>query len=378
MRRTVILLLAALLVSLLAVSAANSAGTYLGKPSRCTNGPYSLRGKTIGLSFEESLSLFSQLQTDIQKFAQLGGCGLKFKITNANGDPAKQLTDAQSLIAQKVDLLFVNPAEPQGWEPVAAAAKAAGVLYMNWSSVIVGNATVNATVWQSEAGALAAVPAAKWINTKQGGKADVAMLVSLTDPGFQARATAFKKTLLKLAPGARFIATAPGGFNSSSVAETATLNLIQAHPTLKMIFADWDGATLGALQAAKESGKTDPNQFFIAGQDGSPEQLKDMEQPGTVLQDTGSLLFRLDAGLVERDMERLLLREPVMPLRLLVPELVTPANVSSVLALEDHPYTQPRSEFCKITAYFNIHQKQGMPLPAPNLKNPQKNSCGLG
>src|ERR1051326_7805376 len=112
MRRAAVLGVA-LLVTLLA---AGSASPYFGKPSHCTNGSKSLKGKTIGLSFEESLSLFSQLQTDIKKFASLGGCGLKFKITNANGDPAKQLTDSQSLIAQKVDLLFTNPAEPQGWE----------------------------------------------------------------------------------------------------------------------------------------------------------------------------------------------------------------------------------------------------------------------
>jgi ABC-type sugar transport system substrate-binding protein len=369
-----IALVSASLVTLLAAGAAYGSGAYFGKPSRCTNGSHSLRGKTIGLSFEESLSLFSQLQTDIKKFAALGGCGLKFKITNANGDPARQLTDVQSLIAQKVDLVFVNPAEPQGWEPIAASAKDAGIPYMNWSSVVVGAATVNATVWQSEAGAVVAVPAAKWINKQPGGKADVAMLVSLTDPGFQARAAAFKKTLLQLAPGAHFVATAPGGFNSSSVAEKATLNLIQAHPSLKMIFADWDGATLGAVQAAKESGKTDPSKFYIVGQDGSPEQLKLMQKPGSVLQSSGTLLFRLDAGVIERDMERLLLGLPVLPTRLLVPEPVTPANVNQVVALQDRPYTLPRSEFCKITAYFNIHLKSGDPLPKPTLKT----NCGLG
>jgi ribose transport system substrate-binding protein len=336
---------------------------------KCRNGDKTLDGKVVGLSFAQSQALFSQLQDDIKEFAKRSGCGLKFKVTNANGDPSKQLTDSEQLVAQGVDLLWTNPAEPPGWSLVQQKAKAAGIPYMNWSSIPVAGATTNATVAQAQAGALVAEPAAKWINEKHGGKADVAMLVSLTDPGFQARAKAFKEKLLQLAPGARVIATGPGGFTNPSVAEKTTLNLIRAHPSLKMIFANWDGASLGAAQAAREAGKTDPDQFYIAGQDGSPEQLQLMSKPGAVLQSSGTLLFRYDAGIVERDMERLLLGKPVPPLRLLIPELVTTENVKEVIALQSDPFNaNNKAIFDRITAYYDINLKPGDPLPSASQK----------
>jgi ribose transport system substrate-binding protein len=340
---------------------------------KCRNGDKTLNGKTVGLSFAQSQALFSQLQDDIKQFAKLSGCGLKFKITNANGDPSKQLTDSEQLIAQGVDLLWTNPAEPPGWNVVQQKAEAAGIPYMNWSSIPVAGATTNATVAQAQAGALVAKPAADWINQKQGGKADVALLVSLTDPGFKARAEAFKQKLMQLAPGARIIATGPGGFTDPSVAEKTTLNLIRAHPSLKMVFADWDGASLGAAQAAREAGKTDPDQFYIAGQDGSPEQLALMSKPGAVLQSSGTLLFRYDAGIVERDMERLLLGKPVPPLRLLIPELVTTKNVKQIQALQSDPFSPANKDiFNKITAYYDINLKPGDPLPGANTQPVQE------
>jgi galactofuranose transport system substrate-binding protein len=340
---------------------------------KCRNGDKTLEGKTIGLSFAQSQALFSQLQDDIKEFAKRSGCGLKFKVTNANGDPSKQLTDSQQLVAQGVDLLWTNPAEPPGWSVVQQKAKAAGIPYMNWSSIPVADATTNATVAQAQAGALVAQPAADWIKAKQGGKADVALLVSLTDPGFQARADAFKKKLLELAPGAKIIATAPGGFTDPSVAEKATLNLIRAHPSLKMVFADWDGASLGAAQAAREAGKTDPDQFYIAGQDGSPEQLALMSKPGAVLQSSGTLLFRYDAGIVERDMERLLLGKPVPPTRLLIPELVTTANVKKIEKLQSDPFNPANaSVFKRITAYYDTPIKPGDPLPGADVQPVQE------
>src|SRR5262249_46556792 len=79
--------------------AANAAGAI---PPQCHHGKHSSMGATIGLSFAQQLSLFSQLQNDIEHFAKLTGCNWNFKVTNANGDPSNQITNAQQLIAQGV------------------------------------------------------------------------------------------------------------------------------------------------------------------------------------------------------------------------------------------------------------------------------------
>jgi len=64
-----------------------------------------LKGDVVGLNFEESESVFSQLQSDIEEFAKLSNCGLTFKVTNAQGDPATQVQQAEELITD--------------WEPAA-------------------------------------------------------------------------------------------------------------------------------------------------------------------------------------------------------------------------------------------------------------------
>ena len=376
MRRMII----ALLVALVGVTAltlefssvgsaarAKTAATYI---PQIVNLPcsknQSLKGKVVGLSFEQSLPLFSQLVSDIEQFAKLSNCGLSFKITNANGDPAKQVTDAQGLVTDKVNAVFTNVAEAPGWSVLGPLVKANHTVWYNWSSVPEPQATAQATVWQAAAGALVAKPACDWINKHFHGHAQVAMLVSLTDPGFQARSNAFKKSLLKICPGAQFVATGDGGFNTPTVAEQSTLNLIQAHPQVKVLFADWDGAALGAVTAARESNKTDPTQFYIASTDGSTAQLQDMAKPGAVLQSTGALLFRYDAGYVVRDITRLLLGEKVPLLRVLVPELVTTQNLSAFNTLINAPFSKSNAGvYPRISKYFNFRYSNTNQLPIP-------------
>lgn len=324
-----------------------------------------LKGKVVGLNFAQTQSLFSQLQADIEQFAALSRCGLSFKVTNAQGDPARQVQQAEQLITDKVNLLFTNPSESPGWGPVGPLAKANNTLWMNWSSVIESDATVNATVDQALSGSLVAEPVAQWINKYQGGHAQVAMLVSLTDPGFKARATAFEAKLKELVPGVQFVGTGNGGFDSPQTGQQSTLNLIQAHPGLKVIFADWDAATIGAVQAARSLGKTDPHQFFIAGQDGSTEQLQDMQKPGNVLQATGADIYRYDAGIIVRDMEMLLMGQKVLPTRYLIPELITPDTVQHFLGLQNDPFNDANSAvFNQITKYYPYHDTPTTKQPA--------------
>ena len=324
-----------------------------------------LKGKVVGLNFAQNQSLFSQLQADIEKFAALSRCGLTFKVTNAQGDPATQVQQAEQLITDKVNLLFTNPSESPGWGPVGPLAKANNAIWMNWSSVVEPDATVNATVDQALEGSLVAEPAAQWINKYQGGHAQVAMLVSLTDPGFKARATAFEARLRQLVPGVQFVGTGNGGFNSPQTAQQSTLNLLQAHPGVKVLFADWDGASIGAVQAARSLGKTDPHQFFIAGQDGSTEQLQDMQKAGNVLQATGADIYRYDAGVIVRDMEKLLMGQSVEPTRYLLAELVTPDTVGKFLQLQNDPFNNAYSNvFNQITRYYPYHDTPATTQPS--------------
>lgn len=324
-----------------------------------------LKGKTIGISWEEELGLVNQLNADIEEFAKLSNCGVNLKIVNANGNTAQQITQAQELVTQGASLLFEQPAAPGGWSAVISQAKSASIPVINWSSVAVTGATMNVNVSQAETGAADAPAAASWLKKYYGGKGEVAMIVSQTDIGYKARAAAFKAALLKLDPGAEFIATAPGGYESASAAENTALSLIEAHPSLRMIFADWDADTLGAAQAAKEAGKTNPHQFFIAGEDGTDAQLALMAKPNAVLQVTGAPLFRYDPGVIVNNMLRLLMGQKLPPTRVLVPGAVTVQNLASFQKLVNDPFSPVNANvFNSETLYYNTPETTENPVPS--------------
>lgn len=324
-----------------------------------------LKGKVVGLSWAEEIGLVNELNNAITKFAKLSNCGLTIKIVNSNGDNSKQVIQAQQLIAQHVNLLFEQPAAPGGFSNVIAAAKKAKIPVMNWSSVGITGATMNVNVSQAATGALDAAPVCNWIKAKQGGKAQVAMIVSPTDVGFKQRAAAFQAKLKQLCPGADIVETAPGGYTTSTAAEATALNLIQAHPDLKVIFADWDADTLGAATAAKDAGKTDPNQFFVAGCDGTAAQLALMGQPNSVLQATGAPLFNYDPGIIVRNIEQILMGHKLPPTRVLVPRLVTPATLAAFKTLSQNAYSlKNASVFDSVTQYFSSPETTKNPIPS--------------
>jgi ribose transport system substrate-binding protein len=324
-----------------------------------------LKGKVVGVSWAEEIGLVDQLNAAITKFAKLSNCGITIKIVNSNGNNSQQVIQDQQLIAQHVNLLFEQPAVSGGFDTVIAAAKKAKVPVLNWSSVGITGATMNVNVSQAATGALDAAPVCNWIKAKQGGKAQVAMIVSPTDVGFKARAAAFQAKLTKLCPGADFVATAPGGYTTPTAAESTALSLIQAHPDLKVIFADWDADTLGAATAAKDAGKTDPNQLFIAGCDGTAAQLALMADPNSVLQATGAPVFNYDAGIIVNNIEQMLLGRKLPPTRVLVPRLVTPSNLAAFTALSTNPYSlKNASVYDTVTQYFASSETTANPIPS--------------
>jgi simple sugar transport system substrate-binding protein len=322
-----------------------------------------LKGKVVGVSWAEEIGLVDQLNNAITKFAKLSNCGLTIKIVNSNGNNSQQVIQDEQLIAQHVDLLFEQPAVSGGFDAVIAAAKKANIPVMNWSSVGITGATMNVNVSQAATGALDAAPTCDWIKAKQGGSAEVAMIVSPTDVGFKQRAAAFQAKLKKLCPGADFVATAQGGYTTPTAAESTALSLIQAHPDLKVIFADWDADTLGAATAAKDAGKTDPNQLFIAGCDGTAAQLALMGQPNSVLQATGAPLFNYDPGIIVNNIEQMLMGRKLPPTRVLVPRLVTPSNLTAFNALSTNAYSPKNaSVFDTITQYFSKPETTALPI----------------
>ena len=61
---------------------------------------------------------------------------------------------------------------------------------------------------------------------------------------------------------------------------TAMQDLLQAHPSVKVVYAHNDDMALGALQVLKEAGRDD---VIVAGVDGLSEALKNMSSGGNFI-----------------------------------------------------------------------------------------------
>ena len=122
-----------------------------------------------------------------------------------------------------------------------------------------------------QAAVLIGTAAAKWVHTKLGGKANVALLTQNELQTNKARIDATVSQLKKLAPGAKVIAQAEAA--SAPDALKATQSLLSAHPEINMIIAINDQDLIGVGQALKQARRA-PSSVWAGGFDGSKAAMQ--------------------------------------------------------------------------------------------------------
>ena len=222
---------------------------------------------TITLGFSQATQqspFYVELGTGVKNAAEADGAELIY--VDANGDVTKQNNDIEDLITKNVDVLLINPVDPQGIAPALASAKAAGIPVI--------------TVDRSAEGALAHV-----------GRDNVAMGKLVGDAVSDALGDAGGKIIeIQGDAGGTVAMDRSEGFHSSfegnsaveivagpyaeyirANAVTAMQDLLQANPDVKVVYAHNDDMALGALQVLKENGRED---VLVAGVDGLMEAVQ--------------------------------------------------------------------------------------------------------
>jgi len=222
---------------------------------------------TITLGFSQATQqspFYVELGTGVKEAAEADGAELIY--VDANGDVTKQNNDIEDLITKNVDVLLINPVDPQGIAPALASAKAAGIPVI--------------TVDRSAEGALAHV-----------GRDNVAMGKLVGDAVSDALGAEGGKIIeIQGDAGGTVAMDRSSGFHSSfegndaveivagpyaeyirANAVTAMQDLLQANPDVKVVYAHNDDMALGALQVLKENGRED---VLVAGVDGLMEAVE--------------------------------------------------------------------------------------------------------
>lgn len=224
---------------------------------------------SIGFSQATQQSPFYvELGEGVKKGAEEAGATLEY--VDANGDITKQNNDIEDLLTRGVDVLLINPVDPQGIAPSLASAKAAGVPVV--------------TVDRPAEGAVAHVgrdnvamgelvgEAVKEALGDEGGKiieiqGDAGGTVAIDrSKGFHDAFEGVDNVTFVEGPYAEYV-------RANAVA--AMQDLLQANPDVKVVYAHNDDMALGALQVLQENGRDD---VLVAGVDGLMEAVKAIDE----------------------------------------------------------------------------------------------------
>lgn len=197
--------------------------------------------------------------------AQIDGLKATFKkmgievvaVTDANFKAEKQVSDIETVLAKKPDIIVSIPVDPVSTAEAYKKAAEAGV-----KLVFMDNAPQGLTAGKDYVSVVSAdnygngVAAAEIMADKLNGKGKIGVIFH--DADFfvtKQRTEAFEKTIKEKYPDIKIVAR--GGITAPNDGEKVASGMLTKHPDLDGIFAVWDVPAEGALAAARTAGRDD-------------------------------------------------------------------------------------------------------------------------
>jgi ribose transport system substrate-binding protein len=276
MKRSLIVLLSIMMVLSMVLAACQAAGGGQ-QAANCADSPTPppLAKKDtykVGFSQVETNNPWRIAQTESMK-AEAERLGYELVYTDAGGSEAKQIADVDSMIAQKVDLIFLAPRSEKPLAEAVLKAKAACIpmimLDRDVDHTIASPGKDYVTMIGSdfvEEGRLAAEWLAKATNQK-------AVIIELEGTVGSSPAIDRKKGFddaIKAYPDMQIVASQTGDFARDKGREVAE-TLLQAHPDVTAIYAHNDEMAMGAIAALEAAGKVPGQDVIIVSIDGTKD-----------------------------------------------------------------------------------------------------------
>lgn len=284
-RLTVIAMLSALLIALLAGCGAATPSAPAGGAATPAAPAAPAAGGLPTLAVKDTYTVgFSQVETNNPwRIAQTKSMqdeatkrGWKLVYADAAGSEAKQIADVDSMIAQKVDMIFLAPRSEKPLAQAVLKAYAAGI------PVILLDRRVDETIAKPGQQYVTFIGsdfieegrrAAEWLDKTTGGNAKIIQLEGTvgSSPAID-RAKGFADYIADK-PGMTIIATQTGDFardKGRQVMET----LLQANPDVTAVYAHNDEMAMGAIAALEAAGKVPGKDVLIVSIDGTRDALQ--------------------------------------------------------------------------------------------------------
>ena len=193
--------------------------------------------------------------------AEFGVMGIDvIAVTDAGFKPDKQVSDIETVLAQKPDIIVSIPSDPTATATAYKAAAAAGV-----KLVFMDNVPKGMTAGTDYVSVVSAdnygngVASALLLGQAMGGHGDVGLVYHAADFFVtKQRYDAVKKTLAENFPDIHVVAEQGiGGPDFAGDAEKAAGAMLVSHRSIKGIWAVWDVPAEGVIAAASTNGRDD-------------------------------------------------------------------------------------------------------------------------
>ncbi len=237
-------------------------------------------GKRIGVTLlSREQEFYRQLETGLKEAADKQGYQLV--VSSGDFDLAKQQSQIENFIVQRVDAIIVCPADSKGIGPAIRRANEENIPVFTADIAAQGGQVVSHIASDNLAGGrLAADFVARALN----GQGEVGIIGQQEVQSALDRELGFKEEMQKH-PGIKIVSVLNGGGVRDRALKTAE-DMLQGNSGLKAIFGINDDSALAALAAAEARGRSD---LVIVGYDAIPEAVKAIQRGSALKADVAQL-----------------------------------------------------------------------------------------
>jgi len=224
----------------------------------------------IGMTFSDlSNPVWAELVKEAQRYGK--DKGVEVTYLDAKNSAAKQISQIENLVENKVDAIVVCSVDSSTLKDVTKRAMDAGVKIVAYTQHL-DNYDAEYVLNAYDVGKLCGDAAAKFVNSnfKKGETVEWGLMDLPRYPEIIIRANGIKDAIAKGAPNAKLVAT-----NSALTAADGIKNaeiFLQAHPNMKFIACIGGGGSVGANEGVKQLGK-DGKTFAVFGIDATEQEI---------------------------------------------------------------------------------------------------------
>ena len=193
---------------------------------------------------------------------------IKLSVVDAQNDPSKQIADVENLIAQKPDLIIIDPADSDSIVAAIEACNRASIPVVTMDRKANGGNVVAHLGFDAIAsGKIAGEYIAKMVNGKDARIVEIQGIMGTNVA--QDRSKGFNEAISKY-PNIKKVATQSADFDRAK-AMSVMENILQANKNIDAVYASNDEMALGALEAIKAAKRE--NEIVLIGCDAIDDAL---------------------------------------------------------------------------------------------------------